>query len=240
MQAACGEIAAAQERYDVPVLTDFESDSDRLLIVFAGKWTGEGIPRFEMTRSMAEVDARKMFVRDVTNSWYLGDLPGLENGLFSLAELIEEERARHRIRETICLGCSMGGFGAILVGLLTGAERIVAFSPQSFLDRTRRILYVDRRSWDLKERLQETLEADERRQFFDLKPIVEEKAVQPTEISIHVPRGNRLDRIHARRLQRSPVVRIHEHPFRDHTFIRRLNREGKLLDLINETPLETT
>ncbi|HEX7070158.1 MAG TPA: hypothetical protein VF190_05110 [Rhodothermales bacterium] len=188
-----------------------------------------------MTRSTAAMEARKIYVRDVTNSWYLGELPGLENGLFSLAELIQEERERYQIRETICLGCSMGGFGAILVGLLTGADRIVAFSPQSFVDRTHRILYADRRSWDLKERLHRMHDAEFRRQFFDLKPIVEERAAESTEIAIHVPRENRLDRIHARRLQRAPIVRIHEYPFSDHTFVRRLSREGKLLDLITDS-----
>ena len=225
----------AQSQYDVPVLIDFSSRSRQLLVVFAGKWTADGLPRFTMTRAFRALNVKRMFIRDVTNSWYLSDIPGVDRGLFSLAEIIERERRRRKIRRTVCVGCSMGGFGALLFGQLIGADQVLAFSPQSFIDRRNRLLHMDRRSWDLKERLHRSRDAGFRRRFFDLKPMMEAAAAESRhmpEVDLHIAAGHRLDRIHAERLQSLPNVRIHEHPSGDHAFIRQLHASGELVQIV--------
>ncbi len=43
------------------------------------------------------------------------------------------------------LGCSAGGFAALLYGILLNVDKIITFNPQTFLDSSTRLLYKDSR-----------------------------------------------------------------------------------------------
>jgi hypothetical protein len=112
-------------------LLNFEPTPARhLVIAFAGvRQRFGGIP-FEFHKSLGSLDCSAMFVRDTEPRWYQ----------YSGAEISTSiERIRAAVKETgavrvICLGNSMGGYGALLFGALCNADAIVSFAPQSAID----------------------------------------------------------------------------------------------------------
>jgi hypothetical protein len=101
--------------------------SRRLVVAFTGVGHGlSGLP-FDFHRSVSGLDCAALFVRDLACSWYQytdGSIGETVKRIHRSAEHVGADRI-------ICLGNSMGGFGAILFGHLAGAHAVLAFSAQT-------------------------------------------------------------------------------------------------------------
>ena len=77
-----------------------------------------------------------LFVRDGAREWYLGGVAGLGGDPAAAADGVRRLLDARGLRPnaTLVAGSSMGGFGAILLGALLGADDVVAFVPQTFVD----------------------------------------------------------------------------------------------------------
>ena len=181
-----------------------------LLIAFGGLASRlDGIPPFEFLSALSGTAARRVFVRDLNQSWYQEGVRGVSTTLdattAALRALVTESGA-HRV---VTLGVSAGGFAAIYFGCQLEADFVLAFGPQTFTSRRLRALHRDRRWIEEIARIDRLDSASTCR---DLKPIVAARTeTRPTPIEIHYGRRSRVDRAHARRLRRFEHVTLIEH-----------------------------
>jgi len=212
------------------VLEVLEVDSPTLLIAFSGK-AKDPSRTFNFLRMTSDLPVKKLYVRDLNNSWYHGEHPGIGAGVDALAEWIRGVIREQDVRKVVTLGCSMGGYAAILLGALIDADRVLAITPQTFVDRRSRLLYGDTRSRALKNKILTYPSAAP--QYFRLGRFLRN---YPYQGRIEVHRGwDRLDYLHARQIASLPNVRMTLHETHRHDLAGVLKRRGFLYRLILET-----
>jgi hypothetical protein len=111
------------------------SRTDLRFLAFAGLNLGMGMPPFEFLRSLSARDIPGWFVKDFHQSWYQKGLLGLTRSPTETADYLRDLIGERDGRRLVTLGASSGGYAAILYGCWLGAERVVAFSPQSLINR---------------------------------------------------------------------------------------------------------
>jgi hypothetical protein len=123
----------------------------------------------------------------------------------------------------------MGGYAALAVGCLIGADEVHAFSPQTFIDQRLRARVGDERWAD---EIAATYSGGrvpwllrDLRRLFTRHPLA---ARAPGRFHIHVAGGYQLDAVHARRLRRSAGVTLHEHAWDGHDLVKALRESGEL------------
>jgi hypothetical protein len=104
---------------------------DVLFLSFGGVRMGAGIPPAEFHASLKGRDVPGYFIKDFRQSWYQEGLLGLSSDVAGTEEVLRALIARHAPKHLVTLGISSGGYAAILFGALLGADRVLAFSPQT-------------------------------------------------------------------------------------------------------------
>lgn len=211
-----------------------ENGSDTLLVSFAGMGWKTSIPTFIFHNFLKQFsDLDKLFLRDINCRYYL---TGLKNSTSSLQETIEFVRSkidRTKYKRVIGLGCSAGGYAAILYGHLLQFDKVVAFAPQTVLNEKKESLIGDlynapkTSAWLRQRELTNELYHNS----LDLKFY----SSYPTSIDIHYSiGGNRgIDKKHAEYLE-STTCKLFEHPGNDHMIAQTLRNEGKLKEIIED------
>jgi len=115
----------------------WDNGEKNLIITFAGNgwhvnWDGK-LPIFEFGRSLSnmELPCDISFLRDTTNSWYLGGLEGIGENIDHTISFLKNETQNYD--KVICIGASSGGYGSLLFGSLINAYASLAFIPQTDL-----------------------------------------------------------------------------------------------------------
>jgi hypothetical protein len=101
--------------------------------------------RIKKLEATTETRLNRILVRDLTNQWYHRDIPGLGQHVDEVAESLRQIIGMIQPSQVITLGQSMGGYAAILFGILVKAHRILAFGPLSFFTVDQALTYHDRR-----------------------------------------------------------------------------------------------
>ena len=207
-------------------LIDFELDSDILVISFAGfnGYLG-GLFHNRFPYITEGIDTHKIFLTDKSNKWYQG---GLRNQTKSLAETLDwigAFTARRVYRKIICVGASMGGYMALVVGRHVGATDILAISPQSFLDDATRSEYADRR-WA--EEIS-AINVDGASRFLNLQGSFEN--APEVNIQIHYAAKHELDALHANHLN-LPKAQMIAHDVDDHYMALYLHKNELLENIV--------
>lgn len=160
-EAALGGLAAARETlalaedpdYSAPaqplvteggVLEEYRNHGT-LLVLFAGLGVGRSPPAFIFRKFLAEYPADKLFLRDLSLSWYLQGIPGVSGDVPSTVEFLRQRIRGYRC--TVFIGCSAGATAAILYGQLLGVDKVLAFAPQTILSERKPREFQDRR-WE--------------------------------------------------------------------------------------------
>ncbi len=101
-----------------------------LAILFADGEQRAGTVEYRIARAIA---CNRVFVRPAGKRWYHDGIPGLgatiEETAQSLKKLVGELKPTH----VVAIGASAGGYGALVLGCLIGADRILAFGAESHL-----------------------------------------------------------------------------------------------------------
>lgn len=210
-----------------------DNDSDVLLVTFAGMGWKDSIPTFifhNFLKEYANID--KLFLRDINCRYYIH---GLKNSTQCLEETIELYKnlisGKKQYRKIIALGCSAGGFAAILFGQILGFDKVIAFSPQTVLTDLKESLIGDtynapktcqwlRNLYPDNEMYQNALDLNNYRPF-----------MCPIDIHYSVSGNNGADKKHALYLK-SKYCNIIEHPGKDHMIALTLRNQGKLKEII--------
>lgn len=217
---------------DHAVRTDFSSASNALLVAFGGIGAGLGMPPFEFFRLAADIPTKKMFVRDLEQTWYQRGLPGISRDVRSTVAYLQDELARLKVERTVFVGNSMGAYAAILFGWLLDVDVVHAFAPQSFIGRLARLWNRDFRWRAQMRRLHATPQLSD--EYFDLRRVLSRHS-RKTVIHVHFPDGHRLDRLHSRRLGSHESVVLHPYPHGAHNLIKQLRDAGELEALLRQS-----
>jgi len=203
-----------------------ENDSENLLITFGGIRQGIGIPAFEFQKSLDSINSDKIFIRDYEQSWYqLGAKP--YNSFNELYGFLKTEIDKKKYKKVSIIGNSMGGYAAILFGLLLKVDEVIAFSPQTFIDHKTRILKFDFR-W-----FKQVVKANFKRQVgLNISDSFNKKIETRTIFKIYYSDLHRLDRIHAELLSEFKSVQLKPIHIKSHNIVKHLKETGELNNIL--------
>ena len=115
-------------------MADFDehfADTPTCFVSFASM--GEGDPHgchFEWRKTLhEELRISTVLMRDPTYQWYQSGVSGIGD-IPATVQYVRALKDRWRV---ITVGVSMGGFGALLFGILAGVPEIIALAPQTIL-----------------------------------------------------------------------------------------------------------
>jgi len=199
---------------------DFSGDSRVLFVALAGKIFVEGKWEWANTWTglYTDLDFKRMHLVDQNISWWQTSFPGIEgHGPLALKGFMQEQIKEANVDYVVFMGLSMGGYGSILMGCLTEADEVIAFSPQTFLSQGRR------KKAQLNKKF-EPYNIDER--MTDLKNVLEDYGNDKTIYHIYYGKLNPTDVHHAERLSHIKNVVLHPVNSDRHTVARILVDDG--------------
>lgn len=195
-----------------------------LLVLFAGLGVGAAPPTFIFRKFLAaRTGVDKLFVRDTSRSWYQLGLPGVTTDVESTAAYLRRRRAAYD--RVLFLGCSAGGMAAMLYGELAGADRVLAFAPQTVLSERKPRELGDERWEAALTRLRAGV-ADSR--WLDLPDLGPLGGV----VDIYYPVDSPTDRAHAEAVTGSRV-RLHPQPGSSHVIALEMRDDGRLGSVVD-------
>ena len=214
-----------------PVREEFVPGSDRLFVVFGGIAGAIGMPPFEFYRSAQILDCSKIFVRDLSQSWYQRGLPSVGDDAFAIRNYLKEKIAASGASKVRFVGNSMGGFAALLFCsmLQCGRPIAIAFAPQTFVCPDKRRKYGDRR-WALQ--VAEMHKGRSPSHIYDLRSWLRDHCPE-IQASVYVSTADALDMVHANELVDFPNIEIHRIDDGGHGLVRHLRDDGSLVRILN-------
>lgn len=205
------------------VSIDFKKEGIPLIISFAG--LGE---QFNFGKTLDDLNVNVIYLRDVNHNWYLNGLSGVGDYVEDVSDFLINKIVEIKPSKVITLGTSAGGFAAILYGHMLQADAVLAFSPQTFMNRWNCIKYLDYRWLD---RVVQIYQGDRsNRVYLDLKEIIFNTK---TSITLVYDKTHRLDRIHSMRLKGNGIVQMGQDGG-GHTVVKELRESGFLANTINQ------
>ena len=131
------------QNLELPYTMELGGESKTLLITFAGISGAVGLYPFEFFKITKGFDIDKIFIRDLEQSWYHKGMRDISGSIEESAKYLKSIIKENNYKKVVCLGNSMGGYAAIVVGYLIKADTVLSFSPQTFLDTKNRQKYKD-------------------------------------------------------------------------------------------------
>lgn len=209
-----------------------EKGSKHLLVSFGGVNQGLGMPVFEFFNSINDLKCDKIFFRDFSQMWYQKGVDDVVNDINSLMNFINNEIIKNKYTKVIFLGNSMGGYAAILLGVLIKVDRVISFAPQTFIDKKKRFFFGDRRWARQMNNIHKN--KNKYKQFFDLKEVIKKHTDLNQQIDVYYSSKHRLDRIHAERLKGFKNVNLHDYNKGGHAVVKILRDSGELNALLSK------
>ena len=110
-----------------------------LIITFGSNGLGqneENIPLFNFRTTLKSFDNHdKLYIRDLDRCYYMKGIKNSAPSILELKNLILKYVQSKNYDSVTTLGSSSGGFGALLYGNLIEADFMIAFNPQTVLDK---------------------------------------------------------------------------------------------------------
>ncbi len=112
-----------------------------LLIAFGGLASRlDGIPPFEFLSALSGTEARRVFIRDLNQSWYQEGVRGVSTTLAATTTALRALVAESGAQRVVTLGVSAGGFAAIYFGCQLEADFVptpieIHYGRRSRVDR---------------------------------------------------------------------------------------------------------
>lgn len=125
-----------------------------LAIAFTGVMHALGGIPFEFGRSLGKIDCATLLVRDIGCRWYQYEKAHPSHAM-TVVNHIRETACQVGAKRIVCIGNSMGGFGALMFGSLLQADAVLAFCPQTVIDTEGTDSIGDRRWSDYQAKIAE-------------------------------------------------------------------------------------
>ena len=166
---------------------------------------------------------------DPFRCWYHCGVQSEHSDIHSLFDFLKDSTRATTPKKVVTIGASSGGYAAILFGYLLRVNEIHAIVPQTTLKRTHRLRILDSRWKSDIVRLHKTVHRNN--DNLDLKQVLR-RGFASAPIHLYYGRHNRLDRIHARRLESFSNTVLHSYPHDTHLLARWMKREGYLQQIL--------
>ncbi|WP_298907908.1 hypothetical protein [uncultured Aliiroseovarius sp.] len=207
----------------VPVVFEKAPSAKGTIFSFAGLQAHGDRTDIEFGGLLAGIPYCKVYVKDYAQCWYQHGLEGLGS------TRIEAFRAlanafKDLPRPWIAIGCSAGGYAALLAGAAMKADKVVAYCPQTHITRDVFVKFsqILPRSRNFKLRAPDN----------DLAHSLAE--LPPVPSDIHFGAKNETDASQAKRLGHLPQVALYSHPIGSHNIAGYLRMNDCLLSTILE------
>lgn len=211
------------------VALDLSGDARSLLILFGGIAGGVSMPVFEFFRLTAGMPGKKAFLRDPRRGWYQLGLPGVGPSVHDVRRYLDQIIAEADVDRVVMAGASAGGYAAMLFGAWCGADQVLAFSPQTFIDAANRAAVGDDR-WA--PQIDNLRTMDPPQAVYDVRDVLQTSATP--RIALHVSNDDPLDLLHAHRVADLPNVTVTEHHQGGHRLVKTLRDRGILGPLLQD------
>jgi len=129
------QVVAAQQAVGIDYLVD-QCCSGQPLIVSFSYFTQTEFDMFGRIRKLESqlgMPLNRIMLRDSRNAWYQYGVAGLGDSVDAVAARLRQMIAAIKPSKVICIGQSMGGYAAILFGMLLQADAVIAYGPLSYL-----------------------------------------------------------------------------------------------------------
>src|SRR5690606_13457642 len=206
-----------------------DNNSKKLLITFGGIRQGMGMPVYEFYNSLKDLNSDKVYVKDINQAWYHKGINKEVKNIETLKQVLHEIIKRKSYDNVVFIGNSMGGYAAILFGVLLHVDSVIAFSPQTFINKVNRLWYKDERWTDEISKIY--INNNYQKKFYNLKTLIKRNK-SLTQIDIFYSTNDKLDRIHSERLKNNKQIDLHPYKIGNHNLIKVLRDEGTLVEII--------
>ena len=183
---------------------DLSSGADTLLIAFAGISGALGLFPFEFFKTTRGFDVDKIFIRDLDQAWYHRGMHNISSDIEGTVEHLAGIIRDHDYRKVVCLGNSMGAYAALVVDNLLNSDVVHAFAPQTFLDDANRARHHDNR-WPTEI---SSIPRSVDKRYMDLS-VLYAQIPNSVEVNIYFSRNERIDEVHARKLEGFEKVNLY-------------------------------
>ncbi|MEM7741308.1 MAG: hypothetical protein AAF225_10955 [Pseudomonadota bacterium] len=189
---------------DAPFHCVWDESSPCVMLIFNGMpLTESGWVPYQMVRTTIGLPCSKIYLRDTARAWYHQGLKpytrAIDDTAAFLLQLIVE---RTHVRRIVAVGPSAGGYTALLIGTLIGADEVHGFGPRTYLDIENRMRYDD---YSMEAHLPNVyLYPEAQQEYFDLEPFFQKRQGSPTKIFVHYDDNHALDRTAAEHICSAP------------------------------------
>ncbi len=202
----------ATRRGVLVIFSDLDADLESPAFDFVGSTAGLGVPR--------------LFVRDVEQCWYQRGLRGISRDIPSTMEALTRVIDEFGGGRRVFVGSGAGGYAAILLGVLCGADEVVSFAPQATITRLGRWRARDRR-W--RRHIGKARRSARHHGYLDLVQCLEGR-VHRTAISVHFGEHDMSDSRYAQSMRDLPGTTVIAHAA-GHDVASMLDSHGELSGL---------
>ena len=194
-------------------------------MAFGGIFGALGIPPFEFYSLTKNLSVNKIYLRDLSQTWYHSGLPGISNSIDETSSFLKRTINESDVTNVVVMGNSMGGYAAILFGVLIQADIIHAFSPPTSIGDEK---YVRHKK---KVRM---VKKNFSNKYFDLKKLIKLNKYHGT-INIYYDAKDKIDTKHAIHLKRSKNIALHSFLGGGHGLVKRMKDSGELHRIITSS-----
>lgn len=222
------------KRSDLSVIEDLSFPGRPLIIAFGGMAGNLGLPPFEFFNLTNDLDVNKIYLRDLEQTWYHSGISGISHNIDGTASYLQRSIKDSGADQVVVVGNSMGGYAALIFGILIKADVIHAFSPHTSLKNPK---LVRKKSKLLHVHINYS------KKYFDVKRIIKSHKGLGV-FNIYFDSRNEIDAKHAKHLKRIKNVTLHTYNEGMHNIVRVLRDSGELRNIIisslNDVPTKVS
>jgi pimeloyl-ACP methyl ester carboxylesterase len=130
-------------KIEEPIVVDLSIEGSSLLVAFSGGRGRIGFSNFEFLKISRALNAIIIFVRDFQQMYYLRGVSEEYNTVEKTADHLRELIEKAQVDRVVFCGVSMGGYAAVLFGVLLNADLILALGPRTTVKWFHRLYYLD-------------------------------------------------------------------------------------------------
>ncbi len=196
--------------------------SNNLVIFCSGRLMGLRVDSYSFLRQTRDLGVNRLYIRDIYGLWYQAGLAGISHDITSTADYLAGFCRRGRFETVTMVGVSSGGYGALILGDLIGADIIHSLAPRTLLHEDAEN-YADRNRLGVQNSLKELMQLPSRQeQFFDLRAHFRAHPRTGNTTHIYHDPAHKLDTFHAERLRGLAGMTLHGCPDTGHALGRQI------------------
>jgi len=216
------EFKAGIKGHDQSAVMDLSHPGKPMIIAFGGLRGALGVPPFEFFKLTDDLLVNKIYLRDLDQLFYHSGLLGISENIDETVAFLKQQIAESGANKVVIFGNSMGGYAALLFGVLLGADVVHAFVPQTYIHESN--------SEDGYEIIRDVCEnfSD---QYFDLKNVIQSHD-NTCALNIYFDSNYERDNKNAMHVKKSKKVVLHSFDDGGHDLTKIFKKSGKLREII--------